>query len=103
MDKLEKLTIAECFDVLTQFKVVVVDCDKMGLEVCNRTAYGYCDYDTKTIYVDGDQRQSTVVRTLMHEFSHAYHYMHCLDDSERNTGRVEKNTFDEYKQERGLK
>jgi Zn-dependent peptidase ImmA (M78 family) len=101
--KLEKLTIAEVFDVISQYRILIVDCEKIGLPICKRTAFGYCDYDTKTIYVDGDRNQSTVVRTLMHEISHAYHYMNCLDDSERNTGRVEKATWEDYKQIRGLK
>ena len=103
MSKLEKLTMADVFDVLTQFRVEIVDCEKIGLSKSDRTAFGYCDYDNNIIFADGDQKQTTLVRTLMHEFSHAYHYMHCLDDSEHNTRRVEKNTYNEYKSLRGLK
>ena len=31
MSKLEKLTMADVFDVLTQFRVEIVDCEKIGL------------------------------------------------------------------------
>jgi len=99
---MEEMTAAEILEVLVHFKVLMVDGEKLGRPKESRTAYGYCDFDSQTIFVDTDHPQYTVIRTLMHELSHAYHYLRGLHDSEANTRRVEKNTWQTYKKARGL-
>lgn len=90
MEKLDKITLDVIVDVLSEYDFEILEGDPM-----DRWA-GYCDMDKKKIYISRTQTPNSFIKTLFHEFAHAYNAKHGLEDNEAIVGRIEKRSWRNY-------
>ena len=83
------MNLADVINILTIYNVKKIDFVQNLIEGKKKSDYGYCDHETRIIYIDKNLALSTMRRVIIHELIHANLEIRGIPDHEPSVEEIE--------------